>query len=116
MRILVHYKGRVPYEKEYFIDEGSRILTKEGLNFKNNLDFLGGSKTNEKPLKLDIFWKTTKDRGEIHRILKPILDCLESICWLNYSQVASLNIKKEVSNKESLAIIIAENGDSLCQS
>lgn len=111
-----------PSVNHYWIGSGSRrYVCKRGVEFKRALALCAKS-ANVKPTKelvaLWITWhKKDKRQRDIDNILKPILDALNGIAYLDDSQVTELFVEKEQSTREALEITITvkgKNGNRVC--
>ena len=100
-----------PSVNHYWSGSGSRrYVCKRGVEFKRALALCAKS-ANVKPTKaqvaLWITWhKKDKRQRDIDNILKPILDALNGIAYLDDSQVTELFVEKEQSTREALEITI----------
>ena len=85
-------------------------MCKRGVEFKRALALCAKSaqvKPTKEQVSLWIKWhKKDKRQRDIDNILKPILDALNGISYLDDSQVTELFVKKEQSTQDALGITI----------
>lgn len=104
-----------PSVNNYWLGSGrKRYVSKRAVEFKRALAQVAkasGVKPTQNKVSLNIRWcRKDKRHRDIDNILKPILDALNGIAYIDDSQVAELSVFKTQDTQESLEIIIKELG------
>lgn len=101
-----------PSINHYWLGGGRRrYVSKRGVQFKKALALCAKGKVRliTDQVALSILWATKdKRRRDVDNILKPILDALNGVAYVDDSQVVELFVKKIQSTQDSLEIHIKE--------